>query len=586
MSGNGGDNAHGNAFGGGRSPGVSNDHGTSRGSTGGYGDHNLGGRTRDNGDGTLTTTDHRGSITHYGGRERPDAGWSRGGNSGNNSRNGESHGSNNSMAKDSYSHASVVFGTPALLSPVGTLSVFTSGAIDDAIAAALNLLKNIPTANLGAMRFGLWGVAAYAVLPTEIAKDDPSMMSHIVTGLPLNNVVNSPATSLPTQEATLINTRVVDFVDEGKQKIGVIAAHSLPMSVPNVLAKPTDKPNVFTVSIASDIPDVKIGFDSRPPVEVTRNFFKKETINHLTPVKGLSKISPAKVVGFWGGARSRDAIVSFPKESGREPIYVSVIPVSTPNDIKSRQDDIDRQKLLWDAFHPVEVAERELVLAQKELDHADNDVKAKRSTLARLEPELAEAKWNAENVIRGWGGWQDYHKKQVNAYKSKQAEYSAANAALNNALERRKEKEKKVKEAKDKFDKENKRNKPGVATGKGKPVGNKWLDNADKESGAPIPDRTADKLRGKEFKNFDDFRKKFWEEVSKDPELSKQFIKGNRDRMQVGKAPKSRKKDAAGKRTSFELHHDKPISKDGGVYDMDNLRITTPKRHVDIHRGK
>ncbi|HHV7588049.1 TPA: HNH endonuclease signature motif containing protein, partial [Salmonella enterica] len=109
---------------------------------------------------------------------------------------------------------------------------------------------------------------------------------------------------------------------------------------------------------------------------------------------------------------------------------------------------------------------------------------------------------------------------------------------------------------------------------------------AGKEAGAPVPDRIADKLRDKEFKNFDDFRKKFWEEVSKDPELSKQFIKGNRDRMQVGKAPKSRKSDAAGKRTSFELHHDKPISQDGGVYDMDNIRVTTPKHHIDIHRGK
>ncbi|MGT3985154.1 HNH endonuclease signature motif containing protein, partial [Escherichia coli] len=27
-------------------------------------------------------------------------------------------------------------------------------------------------------------------------------------------------------------------------------------------------------------------------------------------------------------------------------------------------------------------------------------------------------------------------------------------------------------------------------------------------------------------------------------------------------------------------------SQDGGVYDMDNLRITTPKRHIDIHRGQ
>ncbi len=31
---------------------------------------------------------------------------------------------------------------------------------------------------------------------------------------------------------------------------------------------------------------------------------------------------------------------------------------------------------------------------------------------------------------------------------------------------------------------------------------------------------------------------------------------------------------------------DKPISQDSGIYDMNNIRVTTPKRHIDIHRGK
>lgn len=55
--------------------------------------------------------------------------------------------------------------------------------------------------------------------------------------------------------------------------------------------------------------------------------------------------------------------------------------------------------------------------------------------------------------------------------------------------------------------------------------------------------------------------------------------------MAVGKAPKARKLDAAGKRTSFEIHHVNEISKGGDVYNIDNLRVMTPKRHVDIHKG-
>ncbi|ELZ5939810.1 HNH endonuclease [Providencia stuartii] len=74
--------------------------------------------------------------------------------------------------------------------------------------------------------------------------------------------------------------------------------------------------------------------------------------------------------------------------------------------------------------------------------------------------------------------------------------------------------------------------------------------------------------------------------MSKTPELAKQFIKRNIERMAEGKAPKTPKDGKAGKRTSFDIHHEDPIDNGGGVYDMDNLRIVTPKRHIDIHRGK
>jgi hypothetical protein len=127
---------------------------------------------------------------------------------------------------------------------------------------------------------------------------------------------------------------------------------------------------------------------------------------------------------------------------------------------------------------------------------------------------------------------------------------------------------------------------PGKVSGKGDIVGEGWLNIASQKLGAPIPRQIADKLHGREFSNFDAFRKAFWQEVSKDPALNKQFNPGNKKRMSQGLAPRTRYKDTVGGRRSFELHHDKPISQDGGVYDMDNLRITTPKRHIDIHRGQ
>lgn len=68
------------------------------------------------------------------------------------------------------------------------------------------------------------------------------------------------------------------------------------------------------------------------------------------------------------------------------------------------------------------------------------------------------------------------------------------------------------------------RDMPGKVSGKGQQVGEGWLNKAEQELGAPVPDQIADKLRDLEFANFDSFRKAFWQEVSQDPALNKQFI--------------------------------------------------------------
>ncbi|BEM57557.1 hypothetical protein SME22J_14180 [Serratia marcescens] len=126
---------------------------------------------------------------------------------------------------------------------------------------------------------------------------------------------------------------------------------------------------------------------------------------------------------------------------------------------------------------------------------------------------------------------------------------------------------------------------PGKVSGKGQQVGDGWLNTAGQELGSPVPSQIADKLRGREFASFDAFRKAFWTEVGKDPELSKQFKSGNFGNIQAGKAPAPRETEQVGGRVKYELHHVKPIKDNGEVYDVDNISITTPKRHIEIHRG-
>ncbi len=126
---------------------------------------------------------------------------------------------------------------------------------------------------------------------------------------------------------------------------------------------------------------------------------------------------------------------------------------------------------------------------------------------------------------------------------------------------------------------------PGAATGKGQPVSGNWLGAASQGEGAPIPSQIADKLRGKTFKNWRDFREQFWIAVANDPELSKQFNPGSLAVMRDGGAPYVRESEQAGGRIKIEIHHKVRIADGGGVYNMGSLVAVTPKRHIEIHKG-
>jgi len=127
---------------------------------------------------------------------------------------------------------------------------------------------------------------------------------------------------------------------------------------------------------------------------------------------------------------------------------------------------------------------------------------------------------------------------------------------------------------------------PGVATGMGQPVTGNWLGAASENEGAPIPSQIADQLRGKGFKNFRAFRETLWKTAGNDPILSAHFKKQNTMNLLKGKSPAPRESEQVGGRVKFEIHHKIHISKGGAVYDIDNMVIVTPKRHIEIHKAE
>jgi hypothetical protein len=128
-----------------------------------------------------------------------------------------------------------------------------------------------------------------------------------------------------------------------------------------------------------------------------------------------------------------------------------------------------------------------------------------------------------------------------------------------------------------------KRNTPGIATGGENlsVVTGKWLKGSEGNVGI-VPKQIADKLRGKKFSNFDKLRNEFWIAVSQESVLADQFSKSNITRMSSGLAPIALENQWLGENKSYVLHHKTPIQQGGGVYDLNNLVVVTPRYHKEI----
>ena len=99
-----------------------------------------------------------------------------------------------------------------------------------------------------------------------------------------------------------------------------------------------------------------------------------------------------------------------------------------------------------------------------------------------------------------------------------------------------------------------------------------------------IPKEVADQLRGKTFDSFDEFRENFWKAFA-NSSYAKEFNAGNIGNMMNGNAPGAPISQQYKSIFKYALHHIKPISEGGGVYDLDNLMIVSPLYHYFLHYG-
>lgn len=425
------------------------------------------------------------------------------------------------------------------------------------------------------------------------------------TTFPVGIVTDTPVKDISRQKTVPAKVVVEQVVSPEKNKV-TPAMTKNPQQVNVVQAKKTGRPGVYSVEIAPGKPALQIGMTDKKPSKS----FKTPSYDNVKPESVIPSVT----------SESYQGIVDFGGDHA--PIYISISKNLTAEEEKKQAETA---KVDWEIHNPIEAAQLEFYVASKELAEAQKNYnladseqkkaakdfqgvskidypkeKKEFDVLNKRFQELQHTLGQAlnepsmyRNVINMVSSElsrlhpsYDAKKTIVTNYENAKKRLDESNKKLGIALEKKKKAEAKEKKAKDKKEKEEKRKKPGTATGKGKKVGDKWLNDAGKENGVPIPDRIADKLRGKKFNNFDEFRKKLWEEVSKDPELLKQFNPQNKGNVKAGKAPVPRETEQVGGRIKYEIHHETPISEGGEVYDIDNMRIVTPKRHIDIHRGK
>ncbi|MEO0560865.1 MAG: hypothetical protein AAF125_02055 [Chloroflexota bacterium] len=136
------------------------------------------------------------------------------------------------------------------------------------------------------------------------------------------------------------------------------------------------------------------------------------------------------------------------------------------------------------------------------------------------------------------------------------------------------------------------RARPGTATGgeRLRDLDRTWLTGDPKAGNVTnrrmslIPKQIADKMRGQNYADWNDFRRKFWKEVANDAELSANFGANNLREMQNGRPPFTIGSEATGGKgnAKYQLDHMIRIEDGGPVFDLDNLMVMTPKSHSGL----
>jgi hypothetical protein len=110
----------------------------------------------------------------------------------------------------------------------------------------------------------------------------------------------------------------------------------------------------------------------------------------------------------------------------------------------------------------------------------------------------------------------------------------------------------------------------------------RWLQGSDRRLGL-FPAQVAERLRGRTFSSFREFKEAVWTTVAEFPELTEGFDDVSIRRMRRGWAPLAPADHHFGGQVTYILHHRVRVVDDPDrLYDTSNLLILTPRAHQEV----
>lgn len=116
----------------------------------------------------------------------------------------------------------------------------------------------------------------------------------------------------------------------------------------------------------------------------------------------------------------------------------------------------------------------------------------------------------------------------------------------------------------------------GVANGEGEVASAEWWSLAQQPRGASFPAQVADKLRWREFADFQSFEAAFWSNVAAEELLFTPLSDGNRKRISNGMAPVVPRAQWVGAEREIELRHLDAGRGQVDPFNFDNLLVVSP----------